>query len=1147
MANIKYTSTFVSSKNIEYVVQIHDLSYSGASTEIRLGGEGFSLNVNSKGDELYKDVVKATDLSIDIFVEDLTMETYLNTLIDRAEKTVYITILKDNLYYWGGVVLTDLLKFESASYPYMTSLKAIDYIGTLVDLPFNSANFRLLTSSGTYPVTTFFADILTNPFPGTGYFYLNSNELFSTASPMFETTMDSSADVFEKTLVQVLAFTDDDNNFSLNYFQVLENLLITMGSKLMWSDGKFRIIDDRMNDYYTTWQEYVYDYDGNFLTKNVFDNSIAIEAQPSTNRIFLADPILEYLPALSSAEIILRSSPECRLDAENNPPSAYISNLSTVFTAKRNELIYQLYNASTFAPNLAGGAGEYLKIRFKANISQSVAYKVKWIYVIFEVQSGGTIYRLRNNSVYANGINSVTNKTAEYTWGTNSIENFVILPYIGGDLEYTIITPPLPTSSQFIRNDLYIVAGGGADITRRCFNEYTSDKIYMNETGIIAGYRVLARGLAPGTTITLYLTNNRFQLSNSNTYIFGAQTCDIEIPAYDLLSADISNISFDLNEISYINTPLGDVDNEGVIYNATNTTKRTKLYELGSICIGDQLAIANKSSIQIINSGSSQVYSNLWKIKTAYAVDTGRHILQKLVENILNRFYKPLKKYDGILFTEGYEAHEVLIYKTEALIFIGGTFTASSDQWDGEWYVLQRGTTVTVSAKNTGVKVYSSDITKNIYPHIDVPILDNNLKNLWEAVGNLTTSVQVLNPVILGVSQSVDDNLAFDPVFTFQPTGSTAVVTNAKDGDIIVTNENGKFWKVVEGVAQEQFMVNKVEAVVANRVYAGPTTGAAANPTFRSLVADDLASGGSGSNYLRGDMTWATFAGLSGIGTIDSISPKVANGAQVSGANIIMQTADSSYPGLVSIGTQTFAGAKTFSNNAKSSLVINGTWTTSADGDTHISIAPSITSNANNRIIYAVNINPTMSNGGFTGVSLIDLNFGRSGPIINASSGNMTFQLGQVSNLILRSSLGGATMPKAKLGLVSGAVSGGVTNTLDCMGDALFGPSASTPAAASARVDIVGSSASTGSALIVKNSTPTTLFEIKNNQDIQLGSSGGKIGLFAVTPIVRPTTSIGSATIISPGGGTNIKTDDTFDGYTLAKVVKALRDLGILT
>lgn len=53
---------------------------------------------------------------------------------------------------------------------------------------------------------------------------------------------------------------------------------------------------------------------------------------------------------------------------------------------------------------------------------------------------------------------------------------------------------------------------------------------------------------------------------------------------------------------------------------------------------------------------------------------------------------------------------------------------------------------------------------------------------------------------------------------------------------------------------------------------------------------------------------------LTGIGTLDSISPKVANGAQISGANIILQTADASFPGLVSTGAQTFAGVKTFAS-----------------------------------------------------------------------------------------------------------------------------------------------------------------------------------------------------------------------------------------
>ncbi len=52
-------------------------------------------------------------------------------------------------------------------------------------------------------------------------------------------------------------------------------------------------------------------------------------------------------------------------------------------------------------------------------------------------------------------------------------------------------------------------------------------------------------------------------------------------------------------------------------------------------------------------------------------------------------------------------------------------------------------------------------------------------------------------------------------------------------------------------------------------------------------------------------------SGISTIGTIDSLT-KSANGAVINGSEIILQTADQAYPGLVSVGTQTFAGAKTF-------------------------------------------------------------------------------------------------------------------------------------------------------------------------------------------------------------------------------------------
>lgn len=74
----------------------------------------------------------------------------------------------------------------------------------------------------------------------------------------------------------------------------------------------------------------------------------------------------------------------------------------------------------------------------------------------------------------------------------------------------------------------------------------------------------------------------------------------------------------------------------------------------------------------------------------------------------------------------------------------------------------------------------------------------------------------------------------------------------------------------------------------------------------------------SGAQYLQstgtgGVLQWTsgTTTGVSSIGTINSAT-KNPNGAVISGSNIIMQTADATNVGLMSIGTQTFAGAKTF-------------------------------------------------------------------------------------------------------------------------------------------------------------------------------------------------------------------------------------------
>jgi len=105
------------------------------------------------------------------------------------------------------------------------------------------------------------------------------------------------------------------------------------------------------------------------------------------------------------------------------------------------------------------------------------------------------------------------------------------------------------------------------------------------------------------------------------------------------------------------------------------------------------------------------------------------------------------------------------------------------------------------------------------------------------------------------------------------------------------------------------------------------------------------------------------------------------------------------------------------------------------------------------------------------------------------------------------------------------------------------------------------------------SSTYLSIFEIANSSDVvqfrvfgnggiqyfdggnfQLGTISGtkigtaitqKIGFWNATPIIQPTTAVAASTLVA-GGGASVTDTDTFDGYTLAKVVKALRNTGLL-
>jgi len=84
--------------------------------------------------------------------------------------------------------------------------------------------------------------------------------------------------------------------------------------------------------------------------------------------------------------------------------------------------------------------------------------------------------------------------------------------------------------------------------------------------------------------------------------------------------------------------------------------------------------------------------------------------------------------------------------------------------------------------------------------------------------------------------------------------------------------------------------------------------------------------------------------------------------------------------------------------------------------------------------------------------------------------------------------------------------------------------------------------------------TSAGVLQVADAGDITVGTTTGtkigtattqKLGFWDKTPVVQPTTGISGATF-DLDSGVSIRTNSTYDGYTIAQVVAALRQLGIL-
>ena len=398
---------------------------------------------------------------------------------------------------------------------------------------------------------------------------------------------------------------------------------------------------------------------------------------------------------------------------------------------------------------------------------------------------------------------------------------------------------------------------------------------------------------------------------NYQSLIAGGKTWGT--PAFALASA-----KYDLQLIQGSGTT-DIVYNNKVYANVENTdgpdNSITQVIE-NRFCDGSKYRL---QALKVYN-GAAYVYSTAWRIGTP--AGTGVTLTDRLAYTVVS-YQKDgygQKVLQGGIIGDIDSVHCPVI-NSAVYWFVAGTFTALDDTLSGEWILLSFDNTgLNLTTGNTNIAVKREELHDRKLEDIGgmVNVLNAKVGPLhvsmvdaiinWAVSGSPTSapSLSTSYAVNLAYENNADGNPQMQFKLSSVAAGTVSSVALAAPSELSVSGSP---------VTSSGTLTLAWATQTTNKVFISPN-GSTGVPTFRALAHADLAaSGGSGTKYLRDDMTWQTVSGGSGVTTMAAIGATPnANGASISGTTLTLQPADATYGGVLTNTTQDIAGSKRFTN-----------------------------------------------------------------------------------------------------------------------------------------------------------------------------------------------------------------------------------------